>query len=323
MVDSNDARPRWDRPGPYRVRTAGHADWTVADGQQVAVVVRYPQVEPDTALPVVVLCHGLGGDQHGYAGLGAFLASHGYAVVHPQFLDSLAIAGPRPGLPATDQRAGPPDPAARELMHAMLFDPKHWLSRVARVHAVLDSLGGQRRVPVRLKAGGVLVAGHSFGAYTAQLLLGTRLFEAGLDHERFAHPAIVGGILLSPQGSGDRGLTPRSWDGVGAPLLVVTATHDFGARGEGLAWRREVFDRAPARLKHLAIVRGGDHQLGGIPRVHDDRDQAPVRTAVAAVSTAFADRVHGDRAAGEWLARGPFPAVLDHDHQEEPACPTS
>ncbi|NKQ58068.1 hypothetical protein HFP15_34930 [Amycolatopsis sp. K13G38] len=321
MVDRNDAGPRWSRPGPHRVVTAEFDDWAVVNGQRVAVIVRYPH--SDTPLPAVVLCHGLGGDHRGYAGLGVWLASHGYAVLHPQFCDSLAIAGPRLGLPVTQQRARPEDASVRELLHTMLFDREHWVSRVARVHAVIDSLAGQSRVPARIRADGVLVAGHSFGAYTAQLLLGTRLFDVGLDHERFAHPAVVGGILLSPQGSGDRGLTARSWEGVTTPVLTVTATHDFGARGEGLPWRREVFDRAPARFKHLAVVRGGDHQLGGIPRAdNEDQAGARVRTAIAAVTTAFADHVHGDEVAGAWLASGPFPTILDHTHRET-ACPTS
>ena len=43
----------------------------------------------------------------------------------------------------------------------------------------------------------------------------------------------------------------------------------------------------------------------------------PVRDSVLAVSAAFADRVHGDLAAGRWLASGPFPAVLAHEHREQ------
>lgn len=288
--------PRWARPGPKPVVTAEFAEWTAADGQQVAVVARYP--DTDRELPVVVLCHGLGGSHRGYASLGTHLASHGYAVLHPRFLD------------------------AGESTPAMLFDPKHWLSRVRRVHAVVNSLATQRHLPIRPRTDDVIVAGHSYGAYTAQLLAGTRLFDVGPEFDHCAHPAVVGGILLSPQGSGDRGLTPASWDGVDLPLLVVTATHDRGARGEGLQWRREPFDRARSRLRHLAVVRGGDHQLGGLPEQEPTGD-VDVRTAVAATATAFADRVHGDRSAGVWLASGPFPTLLDHAHREDTACPTT
>jgi dienelactone hydrolase len=320
-VGCNDyPEPPWGGTGPHPVVTGEFDEWTSADGQRVAVVARYPDGDSAGEVPVVVLCHGLGGDQHGYSGVSKHLASHGYAVLHPQFLDAIAIAGPTLGLSAVDERTWLADPVARQRMHAMLFDPQHWLSRIARVHAVLDSLAAQRHLPVRLKDREVIVAGHSFGAYTAQLLLGTRLSGFGLDNRNFAHPAVAGGILLSPQGSGDRGLTPRSWDDVELPVLVVTATHDFGARGEGLEWRREPFDRVPSRLKHLAVVRGGDHMLGGIPR--SGTENAPVPASIAAVAAAFADRVHGDRAAGEWLATGPFPTILEHTHQEEDTCPT-
>ncbi|MET7992355.1 alpha/beta fold hydrolase [Amycolatopsis sp. NPDC005232] len=303
--------PRWARPGRHRVVASEVDEWATADVQRVAVFVQ----EPDGAgeKPVVVLCHGLGGSHRGYAGLGHHLASHGYAVLHPQFRDAFELAGPELGLSGVDERTWAADPVAKQRMHALLFDPEHWLSRVGRVHAVLDALAAKPG----LKPGHVLLAGHSFGAYTAQLLLGTRLSG----HETFSHPAVAGGILLSPQGSGDRGLTPGSWEDVELPLLVVTGTRDFGARGEGVEWRREPYDRARSRFKHLAVVHDGDHQLGGIPR--HDNENSPTAAAISAVATAFADRVHGDRAAGEWLANAPFPTILDHTHQEEAACPTS
>src|SRR5262249_33647958 len=121
-------------------------------------------------------------------------------------------------------------------------------------------------------------------------------------------------------------LAPHSWDGVGLPLLVITGTNDLGARGEGLTWRREPFDRARSRLKHLAVVRGGDHQLGGIPPPGTRAGagaRTEVRRAVAAVTVAFADRAHGDRQAGEWLSHGPHPSIFEHAHREDTVCPTT
>jgi dienelactone hydrolase len=328
--------PRWAGPGPYRVGRVEVGRWVGVRGRSVAALVQYP-LRPDDrgAAPVIVLCHGLGGDHRGYAGLGAHLAAHGYAVVHPQFLDSLALAGSELGLRDVGERTWLADERARAAMHALLFDPQHWQSRVARVHAVIDSLAGQQHLPGRLRPDHVIVAGHSFGAYTAQLVLGTTLSGVGLDAVDFAHPDVAGAILLSPQGAGDRGLTRRSWDAVDRPLLVVTATNDVGARGEGLSWRRQPFDAAPAPVKHLAVVRGGDHFLGGIHRCDTDADSdpdadfgtdagsgaapdpdRPVRRAVAAVALAFADLIHGDLAARDWLAGAPFPALLEHAHQE-------
>jgi dienelactone hydrolase len=292
----------------------------------VAVLARYPV--PDGTgrpLPVIVFCHGLGGGQRSYAALGTHLASHGYAVLHPQFLDSFPIASAALGLPRAAERTWSRDKRARDAMLTMLFDRGHWMSRVARVRSVIDSLAGQRHLPVRLRAGEVIIAGHSFGAFTAQLVLGTRLEDAGPGTGCLAHPAVAAGVLLSPQGSGDRGLTSQSWDAVTLPLLVVTATNDLGPHGEPLSWRREPFDAAPSRLKHLAVVRGGTHLLGGISLAACEEGAAgdqratdpPVRDAVLAVSAAFADRVHGDLEAGRWLASAPFPAILAHEHREQ------
>lgn len=312
----------WSTPGPYRVIDRAVSAWTTAEGADVAVVARYP-AGIGRALPVVVLCHGLGGDADGYAALGTWLASHGFAVLHPQFLDALSLAGPVLGLAGADRpdTQWMHDARARALMHALLFDPGHWLSRVARVRAVLDSLTTQRHLPVPLQPGGVIVAGHSFGAFTAQLLLGARLVDVGIDRD-LRHPAIAGGVLMSPQGSGDRGLTPRSWDEVRSPLLVITATGDRGAKGEGLPWRREPFDASRSAVKHLVVVRGADHALGGIARSASDDAAAggatAVRDALCGLTTAFAVAVRADGAARDWLASGPYAGLVDHEHVEQP-----
>jgi dienelactone hydrolase len=325
-AESAVSRPApWTEPGPYEVAERAVPVWTSAAGEDVAVVARYP-IGVTRPLPVVVLCHGLGGEADGYAALGSWLAGHGYAVLHPLFLDALSVAGPALGLAGPDgvDTRWMHDERARGLMHTLLFDPRHWLSRVERVHAVLDSLAGQQHLPVPLRTDGVLVAGHSFGAYTAQLLLGVRLFGVGIDQD-LTHPAIAGGVLMSPQGSGDRGLTPRSWDQVRLPLLVITATGDRGANGQGLRWRREPFDASRSTFKHLAVVRDGDHSLGGIGRSARDDAVAgggtEVRAALCALTTAFAEAVRAgtaqgpaDRAAGDWLASGPFGAIIDHEH---------
>jgi dienelactone hydrolase len=284
----------------------------------VPVLARYPAGRGDQPLPVVVVCHGLGGDQHGYAALSGHLASHGYAVLHPQFLDSLPIARTALGLDGMTEQNWRTDKHARAAMLSMLFDPAHGRSRAARLRAVLASLAGQSVLPARLRPDQVIVAGHSFGAYTAQFVLGARLTGNGLDDVGQADPAVGGGLLMSPQGSGDRGLTARSWDAVTAPLLVLTGTRDLGPHGEGLTWRREPFDSARSRLRHLAVVRDGDHQLGGmpLPEAASPAAETAVRAALCAVAAAFADGLHGDQAALEWLGTGPFPAYLDHEHRE-------
>ena len=299
-------------PAPHGVATTETEAWAECEDGNIAVFAQYPARPVADSYRVVVLCHGLGGDHRGYAQLGAHLASHGYVVVHPQFLDSRSIVAAGR---AHDDAVG--SGHIDEALRSMLFSPEHWVSRVTRVNAVIGSLADQTHLPMSLEGDGVIIAGHSYGAYTAQLVLGARLFGTGLDQSRFRNAAVAGGVLLSPQGSGDRGLTPDSWRSVTLPLLVVTATNDRGPHGEGLSWRREPFDAAQSDLKHLAVARGSDHFLGGIPATSDAASvgtDARVRDSISVLALAFANRVCGDLDAGAWLASGPFPEVFDHEH---------
>lgn len=206
------------------------------------------------------------------------------------------------------------DPGLRASMLSMLFDPAYWVDRVKRVHAVLDSLATQPHLPVRLRPERVVLGGHSYGAFTSQLLMGVRL-DSDVDDSWFKHPAVAAGILFSPQGSGDRGLTARSWDQVDIPLLVVTGTRDWGPNGEGLSWRCEPYYAAPVRRKFLAVVRNGTHLLGAFPTA-DERTAADndgeLRQAIAALAVAFCNGANGDCAAEAWLNSGPFPKIFEH-----------
>ncbi|MDN5853875.1 MAG: alpha/beta fold hydrolase, partial [Actinomycetia bacterium] len=299
------------QPAPCEAATLETDAWVEAEDGNVAVFAQYPVDDSGDPRRVVVLCHGLGGDHRGYAQLGSHLAAHGYVVLHPQFLDSrsLLTAGRAAEKVAGDGRV---DHSVDETLRTMLFAPEHWVSRVSRVNSVIDSLADQTHLAMSLEEGGVIIVGHSYGAYTAQLVLGTQLFGTGLDQSRFRNPAVAGGVLLSPQGSGDRGLTHDSWRSVDLPILVVTATNDRGPHGEGLAWRREPFDAAHSDLKFLAVARGSAHFLGGVPASKpDESDSDPrVRDSISALVLAFANRVCGDLDAGTWLASGPFPDIF-------------
>jgi pimeloyl-ACP methyl ester carboxylesterase len=268
---------------------------------------------------VVVFCHGLGGSHLAYSELGAHLATHGYVVLHPQFADAFELVAPALGLSELGPDEWARDERARAMMHAYLFDPLHWVSRVARVHAILDSLSERRYADLCLRAERVMVGGHSFGAYTAQLLLGVRVVNVGLDDRVLSHPAAGAGLLMSPQGSGDRGLVEESWNDVRTPILEITATRDRGPHGEGLDWRRQPFDCVRSDRKYLAVIKDADHSLGGIarPAAHaGDAHAAAVRRALGGLVVAFGESLEGSRAAGEWLASGPEPDLFDHYHEE-------
>jgi dienelactone hydrolase len=295
--------------------------WVSTEDGELAVFVQLPTGVEREQLPVLVLSHGLGGDHHGYGRLGAHLASHGYAVLHPQYLDSrgcLVAAGKIDPLAAEGPET---DEAVAALVKPMLFDPEHWWSRVRRAHVLLDSLGDQQHLELDLDPVGVAVIGHSYGAYTTQLLMGTRLSGVDPRFDHCAHPAVGCGVLISPQGSGDRGLTPQSWDAVVAPMLVITSERDFGPHGETVDWRREPFDRAGSSLRHLVVIGDTDHHMGGIaatdaasPPEPQGREPSSPPEVVSAFAVAFVQAARGHLGAAGWLAADPLSNFVENEH---------
>lgn len=252
---------------------------------RVAVTVRWSPDVP--ARGVVLFCHGLGMGRDTYPELCAHWASAGYAVVAPEFADAVArVAAEQPalGLDPTDPALWMTDAGHVERFLAMMFDPQQWLGRVADATAVADSLDallGAAGATDYTSAAGFVVAGHSYGAHTTQILAGARVDTPDADGVSLRHPGVIGAILMSPQGSGERGLTRDSWTAIDLPWLVISGEHDIAARGQGVEWRRETYDLAPPGGRALAVLRGTDHGLGGIGGSADLYADDPV--AVAAV----------------------------------------
>jgi predicted dienelactone hydrolase len=268
---------------------------------------RWPAgVEP---VGVVLFCHGLGSSGQGYRDLARHWARHGYVVVQPTFADAIgrvASAETDLGLdPAADLSGWTQMPAVRTRMHEILHAPEHWLERIATVNAVMDRLDrvlaatcGQPSRPIPCA-----VAGHSFGAYTAQLLAGAEIDLPGGQPRRFRDDRFHAAILLSAQGRDQQGLRGGSWDGIHGPVLTVTGTLDRGAKGGDWRWKSEPFLLAPPGDKYLAVLENGDHYLGGFA---DSRLQPQVpaqQESVRQLTLAFLDaHVKKRQAARDWLA---------------------
>lgn len=258
---------------------------------------------------VIVFCHGLGASGRDYAGLSRHWAAHGYLVVHPTFSDSIQIVAsrePQRGLdPAADLSHWATMPAVRARMHEILHSPDRWTSRVGVVEAVMAALpeicsatGGTPRAPVP-----AAIAGHSFGAYTTQLLAGAEIDMPGAPAQRFRDERFNAAIVLSGQGRDQQGLRDGSWNHMDGPVLTVTGTRDMGAKGGDWHWKCEPYDLAPAGEKYLAVLDEADHFLGGITE-RDAQVKIPAQLdAVEALTLAFLDaKLRGSKAARDWLA---------------------
>jgi predicted dienelactone hydrolase len=203
--------------------------------------------------PVIVFSHGAGGSHHYLLPLARFWASHGYVCLLPTHGDSVMLRGggdfDRPRL----RRASDP-----------LTDWKTWQDRPRDVSFLLDSLAElEDRVSAlkgKMEAARIGVAGHSLGAYTAQLAAGATIDLPGGEKGRsFADARIRAVLLLSGQGVGQQGLTESSWQKLKLPMMSVTGSLDPGAKGQPPEWRMDPFKHSPPGDKYQLFIEGAQH----------------------------------------------------------------
>ncbi len=204
--------------------------------------VRWPA--GDGPCPLVLYSHGLGGSREGGDAWGEFWAEAGLAVLHIQ----------HPGSDSELLRGG-----LASLRAAAT--PRQLLARVADVRFVLDELARRASSApwsrVRLDAIGL--AGHSFGAVTAQALAGQRYALPG----SLADSRLKAFVAFSPSPGRDALTIEQQFGDVTRPFLAVTGSLDGdplgGGRGEGGEWRARVYDGLPRGQRALLWLDGADH----------------------------------------------------------------
>jgi dienelactone hydrolase len=218
--------------------------------------------------PVIIFSHGYNGTMLLYEPLTAHWVSHGYVTIQPDHADSYLIP--------EEDRASYED----------------WYDRVQDISFVIDSLeqieASVTGLQGKLNHGLIGVAGHSFGAQTAQLSGGAlTINQLFLPDER-----IDAALLISPQGVGEM-LDENSWSAFTNPMMVITGTNDDGDRTDDpWTWRTEPYYYAPPGSKHLVVIDGAYHNMGGIAGFVDASNGPPNDTHVMYVQssgTAFFD----------------------------------
>jgi len=240
-------------PGPYSTAVF---DQTLHDAKRNKdLPVRIFTPESGGNFPVIVFSHGAGGSGQNYSLLTQHWASHGYVVIQPTHNDSLALRR---------EKGAPLPRGPRELIEEYRFNYEDWINRVDDIKLVLDSLVDlQQRVPQlrgKLDLKRIGVGGHSYGAFTTQMIGGVRVDIPGqAKAQSFADDRARAFLLLSPQGKSENGLTESSWQQVTRPMMSMTGSNDSGVGGVLANWRKDPFTFSPPPDKYFVFIDGAFH----------------------------------------------------------------
>ncbi|KAH8901251.1 alpha/beta-hydrolase [Thozetella sp. PMI_491] len=232
-------------------------------------------------LPIVIFSHGQGpgsflSSLDGYAPLVEFWAAHGFAVIQPTHVSSTHL-----GLKA------PPG----EKMY-MLRD------RMADVPRILDNLrtigAGVPGLESRLDYSRIAMAGHSGGALTTSLAIGTSNTDPRDGFKLDPHDTrIKAGIIMAGPGAGGSALNDdgkkflpfldTDFSTMTTPALVVIgdADDELTVTDRGAAWSADPYHLSPGP-KALLTIKGGKHQLCGIETWagNPSNEESPTRLGI-------------------------------------------
>lgn len=283
--------------------------------------------------PMVIFSHGLGGaGKSTFVELANHWASHGYVVVLPTHSDSIALRREE-GKEVIDPRK--PAAKAQALATVDLRD------RVADVKFILDSISTietsipEWSVAPAPRRGGasktydakaakaeslhhidtdrLAIAGHSAGAYTAQLAIGVKVRgyrvtgKRGLGLNEVGDPRLKAALIISGQGTTSAAFTKDSWKDLTRPILVLSGSKDTTQlTAETPESRCHPYDYAKSRKDggpgaYLLFLEGathGSYQGKGLTDFLNEKTETPIKTitdATASATLAFLDAwIKGD-----------------------------
>lgn len=200
---------------------------------------------------LVVFSHGALSDPLTYRDLLWHWVSHGFVVAAPLHADAVIEGGPT----LRKTKAG----AVSEWpISALLEDPSAWKQRIEACAGILDDMSFlEATTGITILRDRIIIAGHGYGAYVAQLLLGAEVTDGEGQRRSFADPRFFAGIALSPQGPGVMGLDETSWSDMSAPTLFMVAENDQDFTGQPAKEKARAYRLAKPGYKHIGYLRKG------------------------------------------------------------------
>ncbi|MFA6046117.1 MAG: hypothetical protein WC718_14125, partial [Phycisphaerales bacterium] len=297
-----------------------------ARNKDLRVKVRVPkprtQGKENATYPMLVFSHGLGGSKDAFGDLCDHLCSWGYVVVCPSHADSI-VERKRSGEKVSRDNA----------FDIKQMDPKGRLNRVLDCKFILDSIptleekisglkgeDGKGKIDLNRLA----MAGHSAGAYTAEVLGGMKIAQIGaLKEQTLVEPRFKAVVVISGSGVNKLGIKESAWNDVKNPWLVITGSQDFASiSSETPETRKHPFKYAKGTEKggppaYLLFIEGATHSSYGGKETSSKLREKPttdikvIQNCVASSVLAFLDGyVKGEKAGTQYLAKGEGIATL-------------
>lgn len=265
------------------------------------VVVHYPRYTRKARL--VVFSHGALADPQVYRLLIDHWVSHGFVVAAPIHDDSVFERG------LLARRTSVTGSTTWEI-DKVLNDSAAWDARCEACRSPLDQperLGNT--VDMEIDTERPIIIGHEFGAFVAQLLLGTVVEVENGVRRNFEDGRWFAGCMLSPQGPGIMGLAEDSWSRVTRPLMVVQGALETDFTLQSPEHKVSPFELSPAGNKHLVWFKSGDRLLYSGPRAGTSGKSGQRFEYLRAVTAAWLD-AYGNynaetfgRIAADWVDR--------------------
>ncbi|MEZ6135127.1 MAG: dienelactone hydrolase [Pirellulaceae bacterium] len=272
------------------------------EDREVPLRIYLPEV--DSAAPVLLFSHGLGGSRDNNKYLGNHWAGRGYVVVVMQHAGSdtkVITEAPRLQRFAAIKSAA----SGENLLHR-IRDVKETLDHLESLNRPGGAYDG------RFDLTKVGMSGHSFGAVTTEAVSGQSFGRLG---QPSLEKRIKAAVAFSPSPPA-AGNDSNSFSKVQIPWLLMTGTKDqspIGKRTDPES-RRLVFKQLPkSNMFYELVFDGGEHSLFSDFRVDpNDRLDRKRKQAIQAISTAFWDAyLKGDDGALEWLDHSGPSRLLD------------
>ncbi|CAA0079820.1 Uncharacterised protein [Halioglobus japonicus] len=263
--------------GPYAVSAIENFELPEAGDQRaLSLSIYYP--DASGPFPLILFSHGNWSDRHSYDRLIEHWVSHGYVVIAPDHLDCCGMAR---GI-INSLRYG-----NLGLIQARVDDLNRLLNDLPQLAETVSGLKG------KIDRQRIALAGHSFGAFSAQQFGGAAALDPDSGQYQDALDTRVSAIVaLSPPGPMFDEITADSWSGLATPTLITTGTWDSQPTFWP-DWRDHLmsFEGAVPGDKYALVVEGADHYLGNLI-CRTDREQPPQDDALTMVhiaTTAFLD----------------------------------